>query len=729
MKKQLVRISLKRHVLQLLPMFGLISELKFTIFSIGFLALLVANIFFFGQPLLGLLLLVWFLMQFGRMAGNRIAPGEHPWLRWMMGTWLLLSLLMITGSVFYYSASLRAEFLYILALIAPPVVWWIGTSKKTRWWHRVQKDQWSARKHQPSRWVWLGAATILALLIGVLGTVLSHQTIQPIRSLWDVLPTLPFFLMGGAIILLFGQLMRGTERTISIVLSIAVLFCLISTALFVFPIGYGFDSFLHQATESHIAEFGTITPKPFYYIGQYSLVTFVHHAFSLPVDLIDRALLPLLAALLLPIAFYRSATHWMNNKKIAMASVMLLFLIPLSAFIVTTPQGIGNLWFLLILLASVTILKTNATGYWLIVPAIATALTHPIAGIPAVFFTFLLMSSRRTTRRAATCFWTLVILGSIALPASFFANSLLSSTASGIDWSQLNPVRLVSVIDVGLFFENRFSPLLDFVYLYGLNSGVILGLFALWGWWHIRHQRTYARLYGALILILSINFLLLSTIVDFSFLIDYERANYAGRLKTLLIFSLIPLGLLGFCHLIRWLKKPTTPTIVRWTMVGLLCGWALSNWYITYPTNDAYGRHAGFNVSQSDISTVYAIEEHAGGTPYIVLANQSVSAAAVRTFGFAHYFGEHFYYPIPTGGALYQEFLNMNERPSLEPIKKSAALADTSLVFYVVNDYWWESQRLIETSKQLTDEWISLDDGAIHVFVFDRLLLQSNDDQ
>ena len=48
-----------------------------------------------------------------------------------------------------------------------------------------------------------------------------------------------------------------------------------------------------------------------------------------------------------------------------------------------------------------------------------------------------------------------------------------------------------------------------------------------------------------------------------------------------------------------------------------------------------------------------------GVSPYIVLANQSVSAAALLRFGFHTYYGAQFYYAIPTGAPLYQSYLDM----------------------------------------------------------------------
>ena len=149
---------------------------------------------------------------------------------------------------------------------------------------------------------------------------------------------------------------------------------------------------------------------------------------------------------------------------------------------------------------------------------------------------------------------------------------------------------------------------------------------------------------------------------------------------------------------------------------------ATSSFYLTYPREDAYASSHGYNVSEADIQAVHLIEELAENKPYIVLANQSVSAAAIQEIGF-RYYGNLFFYPIPTGNLLYQKFLEMNERPDREIAREALELVpmhgDVDTLFYIVNDYWWQAPRLIETSKTIANDWRSVGGGAVHVFRFD----------
>ena len=113
--------------------------------------------------------------------------------------------------------------------------------------------------------------------------------------------------------------------------------------------------------------------------------------------------------------------------------------------------------------------------------------------------------------------------------------------------------------------------------------------------------------------------------------------------------------------------------------------------------------------------------------PYIVLADQAVSAAALRELGFKQYFRSNdksiaeqiFFYPIPTGGALYQYYLKMvYESPSRQIAEEAAKLAGVDKVYLVINDYWFDSASLIAKAKQTADSWRSINNGKNYVFAY-----------
>ena len=94
---------------------------------------------------------------------------------------------------------------------------------------------------------------------------------------------------------------------------------------------------------------------------------------------------------------------------------------PLSSFIVTTPQGLANLWTLLGILAAIPYLlkKERPQFIPLALGALATLLIHPIAGIPIALFVALTAAPSKKWK------WVIALLGSVSLPASFLANAWL----------------------------------------------------------------------------------------------------------------------------------------------------------------------------------------------------------------------------------------------------------------------------------------------------------------
>jgi len=680
---------------------------------------------------IGLGLLFFYLVLYGLLFGKAIAPNESKYTQWWLGTWLLLSCIAILGSAAYYLTKLTPEVSIILALLTPPLTLLFSQRHTTvsLWKFLLGHHEKEEKIHNVPTSVWIGVTISLLVLVTTISIIASSATIEPLRSPWLIVPVAAKIGIGLAATIIFSLLMRGRERILSLSLMSLLLFTVLSVALFVFPIGFGFDAFIHRATETHIATFGTITPKPFYYIGQYALVLFINHAFSIPIELADTFLVPLLTALLLPAAWLTGASHLAKDKHIGTATLMGLFLLPLASFIVTTPQGLANLWTLLIILGAIPyLLRSESPRVWsLAIGALATLVIHPIAGIPAVLFISLIAAEPRRANLknklfSKITFWFIAFIGSIILPASFIVNAMISETELQTNFSNLTLSSIFGILRLDVFLENRFSPILDFAYLYGLNAFLILIIMAIIGFFLARHGAGKAlRPYVVMIIILVINFLLLSTIINFDFLIDYERQNYAQRLIPLITFFTLPFLIITLSRGLARIK--TTPISLKLAIIILAAAIATSATYLAYPRDDAYARSAGFNVSQADINTVYAIDDTAADEPYIVLANQSVSAAAIRSLGFKQYYGSIFFYPVPTGGPLYEKFLKMNDNPNRSTAFNALELTqDKSIrtLFFVVNKYWWNADCIIETAKSNADSWFNINGGSIYIFRYNR---------
>ncbi len=695
--------------------------LQSSIPSLLFLALWIGNTFFWKSAALGLVLIVGFLFLFPERFGRWALPRESAPHRWWMGLWLILSAIMVLGSIIYYLFSFPTPVAYVLLLLVIPVALWLGrrSGSEPFPWHRI----WGEMKHRAPSAVFGAAGVILLALYFIWKWLQSAGTLEAIRSPWLVVPSAVFAAFGVAAILTVALLLRGRERTLTIPLVAFLLFTTLSVALFVYPLGYGFDGFIHRATEQYIADHGSITPKPFYYIGQYVLVLFVHHAFGLPIDLVDPWLLPILTAFLLPLAWFFAASH-LVERRTAASTLLGLFLIPLAGFIVTTPQGLANLWIILILFASIPFLLEKRRGLLktIALPVAATLAVHPFAGLPALLYAIFL-----ALRKHRTALWIAAIVGAFLLPGSFFVLSFLNHSPLSLS---LNGAAFLQSLPPLPVLEHRFRPILDFVYLYGLNAGWILLALAVGGWW-ITRKKLHAPLRPIFLALLALaaNYLTLKTAFDFSFLIDYERSNYADRLLPLMAFFLTPFSMLGLGRLAEGVRR--APLSVRIFSVVLAGAVLTAAFYFTYPRHNAFEVGHDINTSQWDFETVREIEKNAGGKPYVVLANQAVSAAAIRALGF-RYLGDQFFYPIPTGGEFYQYFLKMNDKPerqtaleALETIenhckeKNGCEAESLQRIYYVVNDYWSRSKNIIPAVKFIADE--NWDIGSrVFIFRFDR---------
>ncbi|MDG1949285.1 MAG: hypothetical protein P8J32_00475, partial [bacterium] len=372
----------------------MLHRLKLTMFSVLFLAVFLLNLAILESPLLGLVLLGSYVGVFGWELGGVLVSGEKAVLRWWIGIWVLLSIIMTILTVSYYVWQIHPTEVTTLVLLTPPLILWLSKRFEVHGLFQHVHDLWHEKKHHLTPTTLTVATGAMLLLTIYFLTLLQHPVTDAVRSVWERLPGGIFVLFTLAAALIVALLWRGKERALSLLLTSVLVFAFICVVATVFPIGFGFDSFIHKATEAHLAEFGTITPKPFYYIGQYALVLFAHHGFALPIDLVDTFLVPVLVALLLPMAWYFAAAHIAQKQSVAMLTLSGLFLLPLSQFIVTTPQALANLWTLLLVLAAVPfLLEKEHPGLRVLgFCAASTMLIHPIAGIPAVLFFMLLLT-------------------------------------------------------------------------------------------------------------------------------------------------------------------------------------------------------------------------------------------------------------------------------------------------------------------------------------------------
>lgn len=550
----------------------------------------------------------------------------------------------------------------------------------------------------------------------------KNSTASAIISPWQAVPAYYFVLYAaasGAIFYLAAQASGSRRGNVVIFLISLHYFLSFSAACIIYKIGYGFDPFIHQATIDLISKTGAVAPKPFYYLGQYSLIVIIYKITGLSLVWLDKLLVPVLATIFLPFLSLKIFSKLFENNKIALQAVLVLLAIPFPYLIVTMPQNSAYLFLIFALLSGLTC----SNSYDLILVflfAFTSLLIHPLAGIPALLFACALAVYCSNSEKIKKYLYALIFFVSAAiLPLAFY---LLEKTRLG----GINALNGLNFSPPKITIPGQENFILNFVYLYGLNIKLIISLLALAGIFIFWRHRKECKIFGIYLLMassLSASYVI-SKILPFNFLIDYERDNYSARILLVAAFFLIPFIISTIYFFLGCIaRQPKQIALPIYAFIILLI---TSSLYLSYPRFDNYFNSRGYSTSENDVNAVKWINKN-GSDDFIVLADQQVSAAALREFGFKKYYksksdkSEIFYYPIPTGGPLYQYYLNMvYKKPNRETMNKAMNLAGVQKSYFVLNDYWRAFPKLIEEAKLDADGWKSIDEGKIYIFKYER---------
>ncbi|MDO8667546.1 MAG: hypothetical protein Q7K35_00410 [bacterium] len=557
-------------------------------------------------------------------------------------------------------------------------------------------------------------ASYLLLLIASFYILLSHETANSIISPWQVVPKYFFIIYGLATLSLIGNAIINKKFTLWLI--IAHYFLSFSVALIVYRLGYGYDSFIHLATENLIDKIGAVEPKPFYYLGQYGLVVILHKITTLPLVWLDKLLLPLLAAIFLPITLWRVLKVWFNEERLNLILILSSLALTFPFLIITTPQNLA--YFLLIIIILLGLVCKNLPDYFIILILSLTALIiQPIAGLPTLLFCAFLAVYHSDKINIKKYFYPLLaIVTVLILPASFYFlnRQLPSAESSGA------LIREIGQFKLNIPGQENF--ILNFAYLYGYNLKFIFTLLALSGIFiafRYRKQCKILWLYFTLAASLFISYLITAKI-PFAFLINYERSDYPQRILLVACLFLLPFVILAIYAMIEKILAQNFIFKLSWAVVLTIL--ISSSLYITYPRYDNYFNSRGYSVSSSDIKAVNWINNNSKND-YLVLANQQVGAAALNQFGFKKYYGngQLFYYPIPTSSPLYQSYLDMvYKKPDRETIFRALDLAGVNEGYFVLNKYWWAFKKILDEAKLSADSWQEIDNGEVYVFKYER---------
>ncbi|OGL73431.1 hypothetical protein A3D72_03275 [Candidatus Uhrbacteria bacterium RIFCSPHIGHO2_02_FULL_57_19] len=681
-----------------------------------FLALAAANLLIWHNPAVGLILIVDILLH-GLVLGGLALPKLPFGWRLAFGTLAVAAFKIVSGTAIYFLTDLGPASLIILSSLPLFILggWWSHKPKPLS----IKLDQEALRRPLDFPAAVLGVAVIFLDLAAFRLVDLSRIT-SAVRSPWETVPWEFFLLFGLASAGLATLAVTGRGRRIVLLLSILHTFIGVGIALTVYRMGFGFDPFIHQAAESIIAKAGLILPKTPYYLGQYVMVVGVARIGAFPLDIFDRALVPVLAAGIIPLFL-----HWlsMTGRKSATLSPLALIL-PLPMFILTTPQGFANLW----LLAAAATAGSAALPAWLVwLFALAAAATHPIAGVPAMALAaFASIGRLRTTCLPARqadyrlqLRFFLFIIAVAALPFAFWLNAR-SGGVLNVEIVKPSLGALLRLLPIpALTIPNHFDLPLDLAYLLRWNIPLVIIGLAILGVWRFKIQgrgRTFLpHLLTALAMVGS--YLFVRGAMRFPGIIGYEETIFPARLLEAATIVLVPTMAAGAADLIRRLNTAS----LRVGAVILFSGMMTSAAYLSYPRVDRYEKSSGRSLSASMIHAVQFLEKNAK-QPYIVLADQNAAAAQIKTFGFGPYYGGSYFYSHPSGGLpLYRYYQKMVEGDPTRDVALAAMdFAGTDKAYFIIHDYWKNFPRIVSQAQETADDWAEIDGGAIYIFRYSR---------
>ncbi|MDD4332825.1 MAG: hypothetical protein PHT51_01820 [Patescibacteria group bacterium] len=502
-----------------------------------------------------------------------------------------------------------------------------------------------------------------------------------------------------------------------------------SVALIVYKIGYGFDPFIHQATLDLIDKKGLVDPKPFYYLGQYSLEIIAHKIIGISIVNIDKFLVPVLASILLPCSLFIFLKKWFENTRNILLVILSLLIIPFSFFIVTTPQNLAYLFLILTILYGL-ICSSIVELIIVFIFALASLVAHPIAGIPALFFAILITIFNSNKIKIKKILYLIIfVISSISLPLIFYFIEFKSSLkALKLNNLEVEKQFLLDFIPKTTGQENF---ILNFVYLYAFNIKIVLLLLIIFGIVLVcKYKKQCGIFFLNLLLALSLFVsYILTGLLSFNYLIEYERNDFRDRILIITVIILLPFIISSLYWIIERARKQSL--IIKAVLALFLAILITTSFYITYPRQDRYEFSHNYSVGENEISAVKWIENDAGSMNYIVLANQQVSAAALKVFGFnryfripSHYQGEGlgeviYFYPIPTSSPLYEYYLKMvYEKPIKKNMVEAMEFVGVNESYFVLNKYWTDFPKILEEAKLEADSWQEFSGGEIYVFKY-----------
>lgn len=642
----------------------------------------------------------------------------------------LLFLFSIANTIVYYAY--RISFTSsIIILCAGLVLLFFGRKKIEAF--QIKK---CFTRESAENYLMLGAFLIIESTLFFL-LFKNQNTTDISNSPWLHLPYLFFILyaIGTALTLALTQKVQNTW--IAYTATSLHIFLTYAIVVIIYPLGYGFDGFIHRATEQWIQTHGYILPKQPVYVGQYSLIVFLSHITRLPIFYIDVFFVPFLSALFLPRVIAKTLKAvWSIPER---AAINLTWVLPIIFYIslhLTTPHNVLLLLFIITIFATLAFMNNKLTAAVPLILGIAGLGIHALLGAPIFLFviTAIILKNYTKYRTALLVSYTVILI--FLFPMLF----TLFFWLSGKPLPELsNPLsHLYSFLDLfrlPYWYEKDAGFFWNFLYLMQRVLPFILTLGAVLSFLYIGKKKKIADIH-ILFLLSFIGFwigaYLLRSWIIFPDVGAYEQGDYPLRLIKSSIIFLLPWLMYGVYLVVdgiaQKIRRRFSMRAQKIFYVCFLCVCAIvitRSFYFAYPQENKKVHFPGYNVTQADFSAARWIDADNTQYNYIVLSNPLTAIAAMTQFGFPKYFetaaGLHSYYSIPSGGRLfsiYQKMLYEGQRREFMDEAMNFTGVDKS--YFVISSFWSNFKQIVEGAKKTADSWQVIDQGKIWIFVYTK---------
>lgn len=694
------------------------SRLQHSLWQLILIGLIGLNVFLFKSPVFGLILCLIYIELNSKKLADIFFSQMHQGLRKTLGFLLILVYIAVSYTIAYHFYKINSYIFWWLIISIPLIVELISWRKNTMHYY-LQDARWPVISDL--RKIILPTLVIAADILLVVAMFRQANT-GVIRSPWELLnyKFWALFIFSNSCLILTIIIKKSAKNLWLIIMHFFVLAII---AVVVYPIGYGYDSFIHLATLKTIETTGSIQPRLFLYIGQYGLTFFFQGLTQLSLSTANKLLLPALFALLWPSSLFYGLKYAFNwpFKNSYLATLWSLFLC-FSFFIMTTPQGLAFLLLAFYIFILPVVNKKDLSIYVLWLVTAITMVIHPLGGIPMLFFNTALSVARlkKYPQLKNIVYFIILFLASLSLPIFFFVYELLNKVPLHKIF-QLNFWPLFNLPSFNWYQTYNFP--LDFIHNIGQNRvwlyiiTVIIGLILILK----NNKQIFFKRLLAFILVLIINYLIAKIFFAFSLNIGYQKDDYLNRIILMIGLACLPIFLTTIYFATRDILARHGVWSKIWLMIVTVIIVCIGT-YFSYPVYDRHQNDKSFNVTATDIKTVKIIDGLAGQEPYIVLANQMVGAAAIYEYNFAHYYNGDFYYSMPLGADnIYQNYLAMIENnASREEAIRAMDKAEVNKLYFVVNNYWHSAKQAITQAGQSANETFQVDNGVNTIFVYKR---------